>query len=177
MAAIPYPDPDEVAGLAEVYAEIGGIRGYVSNLYRIMGHAPEGLRAYIGLSHYVRDQSSLPPQLKELAILQTGATIGSEYEKAHHVWEGRKAGLPEDKIQAILSGSRDPFDERELAVLDYARSIAASRSATPEMIERLRRHLSLRQISDLLLTVGMYHMCASILLGMEVELDGFVPGI
>jgi 4-carboxymuconolactone decarboxylase len=171
LAAIPYPDPDSLPGLAEAYAEITGIRGRVSNLYRVMSHAPEGLRAYIGLSHYVRDQSSLPPPLRELAILQTGVTIGSEYEKFHHIHAGRAAGLPEVKIQAVLDGTREPFDESELAVLDYARGVAASRSAASDLLARLRQHLSLRQISDLIITVGMYHMCAAILLPMQVEID------
>lgn len=171
MAAIPYPDPEATPGLAEVFAEISAIRGRVSNLYRVMSHSPKGLRAYIGLSHYVRDESSLPPPVRELAILQTGVSIGSEYEKFHHVHAGRAAGLPEAKIQAVLDGDREPFDETDLAVLDYARGVAESRSVSAEVVGRLRQHLSMRQISDLIMTVGMYHMCAAILLPMQVEID------
>jgi len=171
LAAIPYPDPESVAGLAEVYQRIAGIGRPVLNLYRIMGHSPEGLQAYIGLSHFVRDNSSLPPPLRELAILQTGISLGCDYEAAHHTLAARTAGVPEPKIEAVLDGRRDDFEPIELAVLDYARQVAESRSVSDTTLTELRQHLTLRQISDLAITVGMYHMCAAILLPLRVEVD------
>jgi len=171
LAAIPYPDPDQVPGLAEVYAGIEGIGRPVLNLYRVMAHSPEGLQAYIGLSHFVRDKSSLPAPLRELAILQTGLAIGCAYEVEHHTIAARRAGLAEAKIQAVLRGSRDGFDASEQAVLAYAREVAESHSASDGTLASLRQHLSLRQISDLAITVGMYHLCAAVLLPLRVELD------
>ncbi|HEY8694181.1 MAG TPA: carboxymuconolactone decarboxylase family protein [Chloroflexota bacterium] len=171
MAAIPYPDPDQVLGLAEVYAGIEAMGRPVLNLYRSMAHSPEGLRAYIGLSHFVRDNSSLPAPLRELAILQTGVSIGCEYQVEQHTIAARRAGVAEDKIQAVLQGRGEGFDAPELAVLAYACEVAASRSLSDETLASLREHLSLRQISDLALTVGMYHLCAAVLLPLRVELD------
>src|SRR5437870_1883018 len=171
MAAIPYPDLESVPGLAEVYQRIAGIGRPVINLYRSMGHSPEGLRAYIGLSHFVRDSSSLPPPLRELAILQTGVTIGAEYIARHHVAAARTAGVPEAKIQAVLDRRGEGFDATELAVLDYARQVAEARSVSDETLAQLRQHISLRQISDLAITVGMYHKCAAILMPLRVEVD------
>jgi hypothetical protein len=60
LAAIPYPDPDQVPGLAEVYAGIEALGRPVLNLYRAMAHSPEGLRAYIGLSHFVATNPASP---------------------------------------------------------------------------------------------------------------------
>jgi 4-carboxymuconolactone decarboxylase len=171
MAAIPYPDPEAVPGLAEVYAGIGGIGRPVLNLYRVMGHSPQGLQAYIGLSHFVRDNSSLPSQLRELAILQTGVSLGCEYERVHHTAIARQADVPEAKIAAVLDGRRNVFEGAELAVLEYARQVAETRSASPAAIAALRQHLTLRQISDLAITVGMYHLCAAVLLPLGVEVD------
>lgn len=172
MAAIPYPDPDQVPGLADVYAGIEAIGRPVLNLYRVMAHSPEGLQAYIGLSHFVRDKSSLPPTLRELAILQTGVTIGCGYEVEQHTVAARRAGVAEAKIQAVLQGGREGFDAPELAVLAYARETGESRSVSEATLSSLREHLSLRQLSDLAITVGMYHLCAAVLLTLRVEQDG-----
>ena len=171
MAAIPYPNADEVPGLAEVYQDIAGIGRPVLNLYRVMGHSPQGLRAYIGLSRFVRDQSSLPPHLRELAILQTGLSLGCDYELAHHTIVARQVGIPDAKIDALRQSRRDPFNETERAVLDYAHQVAESRSVSDHTLTELRQHLSLRQVSDLAITVGMYHLCAAVLLSLQVEVD------
>jgi 4-carboxymuconolactone decarboxylase len=171
MAAIPYPEPEQVPGLAGVYAGIEALGRPVLNLYRVLAHSPEGLQAYIGLSHFVRDSSSLPAGLRELAILQTGAAIGCEYEVEQHTVIARRAGVAESKIQAVLQGQRHGFDPQELAVLAYAREVAESRSVSESTLAGLREHLSLRQISDLALTVGMYHLCAAVLMPLRVEQD------
>jgi 4-carboxymuconolactone decarboxylase len=171
LAAIPFPDPAGTPGLAEVYAGIQALGRPVINLYRALGHSPEGLQAYIGLSHFVRDRSSLPAGLRELAILQTGVTVGCDYEIEQHTVAARHAGLSDDKIQAVRDGRPAGFDETELAVLAYAGEVAATRSASEDTLAALRATLSLRQISDLALTVGMYHLCAAVLLPLQVELD------
>jgi len=171
IAAVPYPDPQAVPGLAEVYAEVGAIGRPVLNLYRIMGHSVDGLRAYIGLSHFVRDRSSLPPRLRELAILQTGLSLSCEYEVHHHVQAARAAGLNEAEIQAIVDGRKAGFSEQELAVLSYARGAAEAHAASADTVASLRRLLTLQQISDLAVTVGMYHMIAAIVLPLQVDID------
>jgi 4-carboxymuconolactone decarboxylase len=107
VVAIPYPDPESVPGLSGIYERIAGLGRPVINLYRVMGHSPEGLEAYIGLSHFVRDNSELPPDLRELAILQTGLSLGCEYIARHHAEAARKAGVAEATIQRVLQGRRD----------------------------------------------------------------------
>lgn len=171
MAAIPFPDRDQVPGLAEVYERIAGIGRPVLNLYKAMAHSPEGLNAYIGLSRFVRDQSSLPAQLRELATVQTAVTLGCAYELAHHSLIARQVGISDEQLQAVQAGRREPFTGPELAVLDYAREVGKSRSASPATIAALRQHLSLRQISDLALTVGMYHLAAAVLMPLSVDID------
>lgn len=171
MAAIPYPDPAHTPGLAEVYAGIEALGRPVLNLYRAMAHSPEGLQAYIGLSHFVRDRSSLPPVLREVAILQTGLSVGCQYEVSQHTVAARRAGVPDATIAALLDGRYEALEPAESAVAAFAREVGAARSASAETLAELRRHLSLRQVSDLALTVGMYHLCAAVLMPLQVELD------
>jgi len=143
----------------------------VLNLYRSMGHSPEGLRAYIGLSHFVRDRSSLPPRLRELAILATGSTAGCDYEVSHHVQVARSAGLDDQEIDAATGGGSGAFDELERAVLAYARQATSRQEVDAGTMAVLRQHLSLQQISDLAITTGMYNMVAAVLLALNVEID------
>lgn len=171
MAAIPYPEPEQVPGLAEVYEAVEALGRPVLNLYRAMAHSPEGLQAYIGLSHFVRDHSSLPSQVRELAILQTGLSVGCEYEVSQHTVVARLAGVPEQKLAALREGTTNGLAPQEAAAVAYAREVGSSRSASAATLQALRQHFSLRQISDLALTVGMYHLCAAVLMPLQVELD------
>src|SRR5205809_827574 len=77
MARVPYVDaptaPNDAASrrLADLYAEIGGLRGSVLNLYRALANQPPALRAFMAMSRYVRDDAELPANLRELAVLAT----------------------------------------------------------------------------------------------------------
>jgi alkylhydroperoxidase family enzyme len=175
MARVPYVDimpGDQDRELAELYATIADLRGSVPNLHRALANQPAALRAFMGMSRYVRDDSRLAPRLRELAILATGYALDITYEKHHHVRVARRVGLSEAKLGAFPNWwDSGLFDETELAVLTYADQVARRRDIDDETVATLRQHFGDAAIVDLAVTVGWYHLCAAILVPLRIEIE------
>lgn len=179
MAAVPFADPESVPGLAELYAEIAQTKrgnplrpnATVSNMGKVLGHSPHGLRAHQGLTRFVLDGSIVPVELRSLASLRTAAVIGCDYIIHNNLPRARKTRLTEAKIQAVLTGADADFDPREKAVVAYAEQVARQRKADPATIAEMKRLFSLREISEIVLTVATYHLVAAIVMPMAVEPD------
>lgn len=175
MAQLPYVM--ESAGISpelrSIYDDIIKLRGGVLNLYRILANQPPALRAFMSMSRYVRDQSSLPPQLRELAILVTAYGLNVEYERVHHLAAARKVGVLETKLRDLAAWrSSDAYEPIERAVMAYADEVAVSRHVRDSTVNDLRRYLSPQEVVDLAITVAWYHFCAALILPLGVEIEG-----
>jgi alkylhydroperoxidase family enzyme len=184
MARLPYvPDPDASAppggpatparaDIAALYAEIRALGRPVLNLYRVLANQPPALRAFLGLSRYVRDGSALPARLRELVILATAYALGAEYEQVHHLAAARRAGVGEAKLAAFPAWQdSDAFDAAERAAMTYAHETAVTRRVSDGAFQAVAAHLPAAQIVDLALTVGWYHLCAALLLPLRIDLE------
>ena len=80
MARLPLVDESASPEVAAVYQEIAGSRGRILNVFRGLGHAPEGLRRLAALGEYARFQSRLSERLRELVILATARANACQYE-------------------------------------------------------------------------------------------------
>lgn len=179
MARVPYVDaidgvspPDLVA----LYADIAGLRGSVVNLNRALANQPAALRAFMGMSRYIRNDAELPDRLRELAVVATGYALDAEYEKYHHIRIARQVGVTEAQLAAFPDwAAAEVFDETERAVLAYADQVARTRTVDDATWAALRRLLPPGQVIDLALTVGWYHLCAAILGPLQIETEDVVP--
>src|SRR5947209_19203865 len=98
VARLDYVKPGSSADADRVYAEVQRLGRPVLNLYAELGNQPEALAAFLSMSRYVREESSLEPRLRELLILATARELEQEYEIAHHTAAACRAGVPEEKI-------------------------------------------------------------------------------
>src|SRR5712692_6807425 len=126
MARVPYvPDSPDVEQLPR---EIADLRGSIHNLHRALANQPAALQAFMGMSRYVRDDSSLSPRLRELAVLATGYALEAPYEIHHHLRVARRIGVPEAQVTAFPDWAASAaFDKTERAVLAYADQVARNR--------------------------------------------------
>lgn len=160
------------ADVAAVYGEVRALGRPVLNLYRVLANQPAALRAFLGMSKYVRDGSTLPAGLRELAILATAYALGVEYEQVHHLAAARRAGVDEAKLAAFPTWQANKtFDATERAAMTYAHEVAVTRRADDGTFGALAKHLSAGQIVELALTVGWYHLCAALLLPLQIDLE------
>lgn len=175
MARVPYLAPGESndEDLARLYEQIVGLRGSVLNLYRALANQPAALRAFLGMSRYVRDDAALGARLRELAVLATAFALDVAYEKHHHLPAARRAGVSAAQLAAFPDwAASDEFNPAERAVLTYADQVARHRAVTDDAFADLERHLSRPEIIDLALTVGWYHLCAAIIGPLGIEIEG-----
>ena len=171
MAKLPYVQPGESPRVDEVYARIGGLGRPVLNLYRVLANQPDALAAFLGMSAYVRDGSSLDARLRELLILVTAHELGQAYELAQHLAIARRLGIDAGKIEAATGGATQALDVAERSAMDYAREVARTRACSEATFAALRSHFSDAAIVDIAVTVAWYHLCAAILGPLGVELE------
>lgn len=172
MARLPYPEPSASLELAELYSDIAGLRGSVHNLQRALGNNPAALSAFMAMSRYIRGGSSLPPQLRELAVLVVAHAQNVQYEIFYHVPAARRAGVPDEQLAAFPDWvASDRFSPIERAVMSYANQVARQLDVDDATFERLRAHLSMPEVVDLALTVGWYCLCSAIIVPLRIEPD------
>lgn len=175
MARVPYVTEQQAAAdplLASLYADAASRRGSVLNLYRAIANQPGALQAHLAMSRYVRDDSSLRRDLRELAILATGHALGAEYEQVQHAAAARAVGVSEAKIAAFPDWNQPGlFSAEELAVLSFADEVARTRAASDAVYQDVIERFGMPGMLDLLVTCAFYHYCAAILGVLQLETD------
>jgi AhpD family alkylhydroperoxidase len=119
---------------------------------------PDLTEAFLGFSVYLLFRSTLPPRIRELAVLRVAHRKGCAYEWAHHVQIGRQVGLTEADIEAARTGDiADDFDRAVLTAVDELDERSTLSDATwAALSERLDEQGRM----DLIFTVGGYALLA-----------------
>jgi 4-carboxymuconolactone decarboxylase len=169
MARITYVDPDEAP--EDVRASLAALPDL--NIMRTLAIAPTAFTPYLRFAATILARLSLPPTLRELAILQVARSAEAEYEWVQHLEIARELGVSEEQIAAIESGEiADPsLSPSEAAVLAFTEQVVAGPVVSDASFAELRRHLDERAVVELLLTVGNYLMLARVMTVLELELD------
>src|SRR5207245_9148275 len=98
----PADSPDRER-MEHIYSQIRGMGRRVNHLYQILANQPAALEAFLSMSRYIRDDSSLRPALREVAILATAEALQHPYEIAYHRPAALKAGVRPERIDSILA--------------------------------------------------------------------------
>ena len=170
MARLDYVRPGSSAEADRVLAEVQRLGRPVLNLYAELANHPAALEAFLGMSSFVRDRSTLDPQLRELSILATAQVLGQGYELKQHREVAARIGVAAAKIDVVAAGGAlDALTPKERWAVEYAREAAVSRTCSDETFARMRSLFSGEEIVDLVVTAGWYHLCAVILGSLEIE--------
>ncbi|GAT15290.1 carboxymuconolactone decarboxylase [Mycolicibacterium thermoresistibile] len=119
---------------------------------------PRLTKAFLRFSNHLLFRSTLPPRLRELAVLRVAHRRSCDYEWAHHVFIGKAEGLTDDDIAGVQRGAvDDPFDQ---AVLDAVDELEEHYRISDATWATLGARLDERQLMDLVFTVGCYGLMA-----------------
>lgn len=100
---------DEARRHPEAYAAIVGQRAVgMTDLYRLLMHAPDVAVGWCGLGVAIRQQTSLDDALRELVICLVAHRTGSAYELAAHEPIARRAGVTDDALAALPDWTAAP---------------------------------------------------------------------
>ena len=168
MARVPYLD------LEDLPPEHQDLLAHKANIFRALAHSPNGLRAFTTLGGFIRFKSRLDPRLRELAILMVGYLTRAPYEWSHHVEIGKKFGVSDGDIRALIStaeGGTNTLEPLAQAVLAAAREMTQDLAISDATFARLREGLDNERIVDLTLTIAFYNGVVRTLGSLQIDVE------
>jgi alkylhydroperoxidase family enzyme len=174
VARVPYPTRDEFppAHLA-AYDRMLRERGNPApNIFLALANIPNLLDPLLAFTREMREGAAIEARLRELAIVTVGLVTGARYEFDHHWNSALKAGLRREQLDQLANAEiSDAFDEKERAVVRYAREATLSLKVSDETWSALRKHFPLRETMDVVMAVAWYNAVVRMLLPMEIEIE------
>jgi alkylhydroperoxidase family enzyme len=145
------------------------------NTFNTLARHPSLLRAWMPFAAGILVEGQLPARVRELAILRTGWNCRSEYEFGQHAVLARKVGVSDEDIVRVQSGpNAEGWTELESAMLRAADELHADACITDETWATLAEPLDDRQLIEVPVLVGQYHLVAYMLNSLGIELE---PGL
>ena len=154
-AEIPYDQmtPEQQEG----YRWLIETRGALGGPNKIWVHNPKLAKVMGPLGAYFRTGYSLSEREREIAVIIINSKWHSIYPTNAHERAGKAAGLPADKVEALLSGLPTSFDDkREQAVYELASCLANSRWVAKGLFDRAVEALGHEGITDVICLMGFY---------------------
>jgi 4-carboxymuconolactone decarboxylase len=144
--------------------------------YAMLITSPELLKRYLLMTEYLRQKTSLPKRLNEMAILLEARIWDAQYEWWAHEPLARKAGVPDAVIAAIRDGKRPPaLQPDEAVVYDFVTGLLNKRQLSDETFARAKQILGEQQVVDLAAVTGFYVMVSVVIAAGRVGVPNNGP--
>lgn len=167
MARLPYPDPESIPPAVAQALEPAAQH----NIFRMLPYAETQVHGFLRMGAANFQELALDNRLREIAILATARTTNANYEWAHHVTIGGRAGITPEDIAAIKRGDFAALAEPDRIVATFAAEVTSDVRASDETFAAAHKLLGNRQVVELLLVVGYYNMVARFLETLDVDLE------
>jgi alkylhydroperoxidase family enzyme len=177
---IPY-QPIDLAEPAELVAAIRQRRGgQLINLDRMLLHSvpiAQGWNHFIG---EIRNNLSLDPKLRELAMCGVAVLNRAEYEFFHHAPPFIKAGGTEDQVQGLrligqASFPSGLFTQVENDAADLTFQMTRNIQVDSELMKRLQKALGNTETVELVTVIAAYNMVSRFLIALDVHPEDHPP--
>lgn len=170
---LPYvsnPPPTSTPDEAEILSRVQSRRapGPLQAIDLTLLHAPPVASGWASFLGAVRNQSTLPADVRELSILRVAALCKSRYEMNEHTPYARRAGVSEAGIRAALEGSREELNDMQWAAIQLAESMTRDVKVPKEVFDKLRQWFNDRQMVELTATVAAMNCAARFLVALNV---------
>jgi 4-carboxymuconolactone decarboxylase len=148
--------------LQDIFDQVSsGPGGVGTGPMSILKHSPELARRAIPLFEYVRNESSVPHRLRELAMLVTARAMDCPYIWDRHAPIARQAGLSDALVDALRDKRPlPPLSADETAVLNYSTSLLQHRRVDPKTFQTVLDLLGAQGLVELTTLIGFYAMLA-----------------
>ncbi|KAI9372484.1 AhpD-like protein [Aspergillus egyptiacus] len=127
----------------------------------------------------------------QLIVLRISAVLDAEYEWDVNVPVARIHGMPEEKLDALKrSAGRGGdgadgvkveaeaiFTPRDRAILHLVDEQLATYTNSEKTVSRARGFLSVEELVEVYVVLGVYVLIARITKGLRIDLDGEIPGL
>ena len=168
---LPPADRDEKAN--ELLAPIA-VNGRVLNIFATFVRHQRLFNRWSKFGGTLLQRGELSHRGRELLILRTALHCHAHYEWGQHVRIAGAAGLSEEEIARVVDGpDAAGWAPLDAALLRAADELHADAYITDPTWKVLAEHLDERQLIEVCMVVGQYHLVAFTLnsLGVELESD------
>ncbi|MCV7031806.1 carboxymuconolactone decarboxylase family protein [Mycobacterium sherrisii] len=145
-----------------------------NNALSTLAHHPALAKAFLRFNVHLLASSTLPPRIRELAILRVAHRRQCAYEWSHHVRMAKDEGITDDQITAVQratgadDGVLDAFDATVITGVDELEE--NSRISDPTWAV-LGERLNDQQRMDFVFTVGCYALLAMAFNTFGIQLE------
>ena len=137
--------------------------------YSMLLRSPELAKRYLGMTDYLRFETSLPHRLNELAILIEARLWDAQYEWWAHYPIALKAGVPKAVADDIREGRRPiGMQPDEEVVYDVCIELLRDRHLDDTTFARAKQILGEQQLVDLVAVASFYVMVSSVIIAGEI---------
>lgn len=144
--------------------------------YAMLINSPELLKRYLLMTEYLRQKTSLPKHLNEMAILLEARIWDAQYEWWAHEPLARKAGLSDAIINDIRDGKRPAsLKPDEAVVYDFVTELLHKKQLSDETFARAKQILGEQQVVDLAAVTGFYVMVSAVIAAGRVGIPDGSP--
>jgi 4-carboxymuconolactone decarboxylase len=144
--------------------------------YGMLIKSPELLKRYLMMTDYLRQKTSLPHRLNEMAILLEARIWDAQYEWWAHEPLARKAGLSDTIISDIRDGKRPgSMQPDEAIVYDVVTELLNKRQLSDDTFGKARQMLGEQQVVDLVAVTGFYVMVSAVVIAGRIAIPNGGP--
>jgi 4-carboxymuconolactone decarboxylase len=142
------------------------------NIFATLARHPELFKAWLPYGGYLLTAGTLSGRDRELLILRTALNCGSPYEWGQHVRISLDGGIDRETIDRVARGPEaGDWSEAEAALLRAADELHSAAKISDDTWAVLADTYDERQLIEIAMTVGQYHMVAFALNSLGVEQD------
>jgi alkylhydroperoxidase family enzyme len=154
----------------------GLMGGGEMNIFTTLARHPKLLKRWAAFGGTLLAGGDLPAREREILILRTGANCQSHYEWGQHVRIGKDAGLTDDEIRMIFEGPDAGWEADDRALVVAADELHNDSRISDGTWAALRARYDDKQLIELLMVVGQYHLVSFTLNSLGVEREAGVDG-
>jgi AhpD family alkylhydroperoxidase len=174
MARVPYPSREEFSeAFRFAYDRMLNERGNPApNIFLALANIPNLLDPLLTFTKEMKHGAAIEQRLRELSIVTVGLVSRCDYEFDHHWNIALKAGVRRAQLEQLADADTSPeFDEKERAIVRYAREVTERIEVSDETWEALNRHLTQREAMDIVMAVAWYNAVVRMLVPMRIETE------
>ena len=178
MPRLPQPTRESVKQeLRDVFDEVSaGPGGVGTGPMSVLKNSPELARRAIPLFNYLRNESSLPQHVRELAMLTAARAMDCQYIWNAHAALGRQAGLSDNLVNSLRDKKPLPrLSAEEAAVVNCGTEFFTTHRVSPNTFDAVLGLFGAQGLVELTTLMGYYAMLAfnanAVDLGLPPESD------
>jgi 4-carboxymuconolactone decarboxylase len=144
--------------------------------YAMLLTNPELLKRYLMMTEYLRQKTSVPKRLNEMAILLEARIWDAQYEWWAHEPLAKKAGLSDAIIADIRDGKKPAaMHADEAIVYDFVTELLSTKKMSDATFARAKEILGEQQTVDLAAVTGFYVMVSAVVAAGRVGIPNNGP--